>query len=127
MGILNGGLAAVFGAAFSGIYLDGVLHRGLSDPIYDERGNITGYGGGADIPMKVQRDRVTEAMRRADGFTDKDVALIILTAPLGGIEITTDMEATDGHGARWKIGSADLDAAGSHWLCRGTPSASVAT
>lgn len=119
MGLLTGGIEAVFGAAFSGIYPSGTLHRELTDPIYDNQGNIIGYGGGGDLPIKVQRDRATYAMRQAEGFTEGDVSLIVLSAQLGGVEVSTDMEVTDGHGKRWKVASADRDAANSHWVCRG--------
>lgn len=120
MSLLDGGIASIFGSVFSGIYLDGTLHRSLTDPIYDGEGSIIGYGGGGDMPIKVQRDKATYGMTRAQGFSDGDCALIILTAQLDGVEITTDMEVTDGHGRRWKIASADLDAASSHWICRGS-------
>lgn len=119
MGLLNGGISAIFGAALGGLYPDGTLHRDGVDPIYDGEGNITGYGGGADIPIKVQRDACTYAMRQSEGYSEGDVMLLILAAPLNGEKVTTDMQATDGAGARWMIRSADLDAASSHWVCRG--------
>lgn len=118
MGLLDGGMAAIFGAAFGGIFLDGKLHRAGTDPIYDGEGNITGYGGGADIDIKVQRDACSYSMRQSEGYSEGDVVLIVLAAGLG-IKITTDMQATDGGGQRWTIQSADLDAASSHWICRG--------
>lgn len=120
MGLLNGGIGAIIGAALSGLYLDGVLHREGAEPIYDGEGNITGYAGGDDIPIKVQRDKCTYAMTQAKGFSEGDVALIILSAQLGVVEITTDMQVTDGKGKRWLIASADEDAASSHWICRGS-------
>jgi hypothetical protein len=117
--LLNGGIAAIFGAVLGGLYLDGLIHRDGTDPIYDNDGNITGYAGGADVPCKVQRDACSYAMVRSEGYAEGDVMLIILTDGLGGVEITTDMQATDGYGKRWMIEAADLDAAASHWICRG--------
>lgn len=119
MGLLDGGIARIFNAALSGLYLDGALHRDGTDPIYDNEGNITGYAGDADIPIKVQRDACTYAMRQSEGYSEGDVMLLILAAPLNGVKVTTDMQATDGAGDRWMIRSADLDAASSHWVCRG--------
>lgn len=117
MSLLGGGIASIFGAAFGGIFLDGALHRDGTDPIYDNEGNITGYAGGADIPIKVQRDACTYAMRQSEGYSEGDVRIIILTAGLG-VEVTTDCQVTVS-GKRWMVGSADLDAASSHWVCRG--------
>lgn len=119
MGLLDGGISAAFGAALSGLYPDGLLHRDGTGPIYDDEGNIIGYDGGGDVPIKVQRDACTYGMRQAEGYVEGDVALIILAAPLNGLEVTTDAQATDGAGDRWMIQSADLDAAASHWICRG--------
>lgn len=119
MGLLNGGIAAIFGSALSGLYPDGILHREGAEPQYDGEGNITGYAGGADVPIKVQRDACSYSMRQSEGYSEGDVMLIILAAQLGGVKITTDMQATDGAGDRWMIRSADLDAASSHWICRG--------
>lgn len=120
VGLLDGGIEALFGAAFSGLYPDGTLHREGTEPTYDEEGNITGYEAGGDLPCKVQRDKCTYGMVRSEGYSEGDTALIILAAQLNGVEITTDMQATDGAGKRWMIASAELDAASSHWICRGS-------
>jgi hypothetical protein len=118
MALLDGDIAALFGSVFGVLYGDGLLHNGQSGPVYDNEGNITGYGGDDDVPIKVQRDAANWAMRQQDGYSEGDCALIILKEP-GDIVITTANEVTDTTGARWKIESANLDAAGSHWLCRG--------
>jgi hypothetical protein len=118
MGLLDGGIAAAFGSALSGLYPDGLLHREGTGPIYDDEGAIIGYDGGSDIPIKVQRDACSYSMRQAEGYSEGDVALIILAGGLA-VQATTDMQVTDGTGKRWMIQSADLDAAASHWICRG--------
>lgn len=118
MSLLDGDIASIFGAALSGLYPSGLLHRDGTGPIYDSEGNITGYDGGADIPIKVQRDACTYAMRQSDGYSDRDVALIILAAGLA-VAPTTDSQVTDGDGARWMVASVERDAAGSHFICRG--------
>lgn len=115
MGILDGGIASVFNAAFSGLYLSGTLHTGTGDPIFDEGGNVTGYLDTGDTTVKAQVDVATEAMRRAEGFAEGDARLIILAQDIG--TVTTDHQITV-RGQLWHILSADLDAAASHWVCR---------
>lgn len=117
MGLLDGGIAAIFGAAFSAFYLDGTLHRDGTDPIYGAGGEITGYAGGADVPCKAQVDAATYAMRQSDGYSEGDVRIIVLSAGLG-VEITTDFQISVS-GRRWMIAAADRDAANSHWVLRG--------
>ncbi|WP_375194650.1 hypothetical protein [Sphingobium sp.] len=117
MGLLDGGIEAIFGTAFGGLFLPGTLHRDGTEPIFDAEGNITGYEGGEGIPCRLQIDGATYAMRQSDGYVDGDVRIIILSAGLG-VEVTTDMQVT-GRGQRWMIASAERDAAASHWICRG--------
>jgi hypothetical protein len=121
MGLLNGGIAAVFGAAFSGLYLDGTLHRGTGSPIYDAtNGDITGYTGGGDLGCNVQTDRTGDAVKGLDGYKPGDVALIVLAHGLAST-ITSDHEITDGYGDRYRVHDVDRDAARSHFVCRGRP------
>lgn len=116
MGLLDGSIAAIFSAAFSGLYLDGTLHAGTGGPTYDDdTGDVTGYTDGGDTAIKVQVDSATEAMRRAEGFAEGDVRLIVLAA--GVPAITTDHQIT-ARGERHAVLFAELDAAASHWVCR---------
>lgn len=117
MGLLDGGIEAIFGAAMGGFYLPGTLHRDGAQPQYDGEGNITGYAGGADLACRAQVDAATYAMRQADGYADGDVRVIILSAGLG-VEVTTDFQVSVS-GKRWQIASVERDAANSHWICRG--------
>lgn len=117
MGLLDGGIEAMFGGVFGALYLNGTLHRDTTTPIYDTEGNITGYGGGGDIACKAQVDAATYAMRQAEGYSEGDMRIIILSAGLG-VEVTTDMQVSVS-GKRWMIASVDRDAANSHWICRG--------
>lgn len=147
MGLLSGGIARIFHSALSGLYLDGTLHAGTGHPIYADGGTIVGYVGGGDQPVKVQTDATGEAVRRDVGFAEGDVTLLVLTtygsgvadpdtphsddAPLSDgaeyaqpaygqvLKITTDHEITDGYGDRYRIERAALDAARSHYVCRG--------
>jgi hypothetical protein len=115
MGLLSGGVASVFSAAFGSFYLDGTLEPSSTDPVYDDEGNIVGYGGGSPVAVKVQIDSATEAMRGADGYTEGDCRMIILAHGIPAV--TTDMSVT-ARDAKFKLMSADLDPAASHWVCR---------
>lgn len=117
MGLLDGGIEAIFGAAFGGLYLDGTLHAGTGAPIYDAQRRITGYTDPGDVACKVQVDSASEAMRRTEGFAEGDVRLIILSTGLSA-DITSDHEVT-ARSVRYRLLSADRDAAASHWICRG--------
>ena len=118
VGLLDGGMVAIFGAGLGWLYPDGFLHRDGTDPVYDDEANITGYSSAAAIPCKVQRDKATYAMRQAEGYSEGDVMLIVLAEGLS-VEIPTDYRISDGQGIKWMVQSAELDAAGSHWICRG--------
>lgn len=117
MSLLGGGIASIFGNVFGSLYRDGLLHRDGTDPIYDGEGNIVGYTGGGDVACKAQVDAATYAMRQAEGYSEGDVRIIVLSAGLG-VEVTTDFQVSVG-GKRWMIGSVERDAANSHYVCRG--------
>lgn len=115
MSLLDGGISRIFSAAFRGLLLDATLHSGTGEPIYDETGNIIGYTGAGDVAAKAQVDAATDAMRRADGFAEGDCRIIVLAQGLP--KITSDHEITVRE-KRWRLLSAELDAAASHWICR---------
>ena len=115
MGLLDGGIASIFHSAFSGLYLDATHHAGTGEPVYDANGNITGYLGG-DQACKAQVDAATDAMRRAEGYAEGDARIIVLAQGLtGGID--SDHEITV-RGQKYRILSAELDPAASHYVCR---------
>lgn len=116
MGLLDGGLARILTPVFASFYLDGLLHAGTGDPVYDgETGEIIGYEGG-DLACKCQVDAATDAMRRAQGFAEGDVRLIVLAQDLP--ELNSDHEVSVS-GSRYRLQSVDRDPVGSHWVCRG--------
>ena len=112
MGLLDGGIAATFSAALSGLYLDATLHRWST--VDDGQGG--GVSGFADEAVKAQLDQTTQAHQRSEGYTDTDQRILVLahelTAP------TTDDEITV-RDTRWKIASVTMDAAGSYYDLRG--------
>lgn len=117
MGLLDGGLANVFGAAFGAVYLPATLHR-YTQPELDDGGSpVDGSGGWTNIACRAQRDAATERMRRAEGFSESDVRLLVLAASFSG-GISTDDEVTVA-GTRYAIESVDMDPAGAYWELRG--------
>ncbi len=120
MGVLDGGLQAVFGAAFGGLYLDGWLHR--ASRTHEANGDLsTSYG---DERVKVQVDRLTQGQRSAagDSYTDKDARILVLQVGLLGpvSRPSTDDQVTAG-GVRWVVSGIASDPANTYWDMRGTP------
>lgn len=115
MGMLDGGGAALMSAVFSGIYLDGTLHR----PTLTDDGMGGGTSTFADEGVKVQLEAVTEAMRQADGYTDQDVRILMLAS--GVARPDSDCEVTVG-ATRYMIQPpVGTDPAQSYWDCRARP------
>lgn len=118
MGLLDGGMAAVFSSAFSGIYLDATLHRAtLADD---------GAGGGsssfADEPVKAQIDETTQGQQRSVGYTDTDQRILVLAQDVALINTDAEITMNEGKyaGVRWAIRSSKLDPAQSHYDLRGS-------
>lgn len=90
-------------------------------PVVDDGGSIVSPGEPISRPCKVQVDRVTEAMRQAEGYRDKDVSLLVLCETLeGDLDTDATLNVTAGPNAgRWSVQSADKDTMGTYWLCRG--------
>lgn len=111
------GMSAATGAPFIDAL---ILSRG--EPEYDAGGSIVpNTGTPVERPCKVQFDACTEAMRAADGYTAKDVRILILVGTIEG-DIRTDEHiavAAGVHLGRWSIESVDLDPARLGWDVRG--------
>lgn len=112
-GLLTGGGASLLNGVFASIYPTGTLWKEMRTEL--PGGDFTTTDDA--VPIKVQTDRVTEAMRAAPGWTDAEVRLIVLSA--GVDALNTDDEVTDGNGDRWRLKTADKDTCGSHWECAG--------
>lgn len=113
MDFLGGDGADFMNSFFDDVYPTGTLIRRT----------ITEDAGGSQTAtkvtqsIKVQTDTVTEAMRQAAGYTDRDVRLIVLSA--GVTDITSDDQIIDSRGDTWNVIDPALDACGSHWVARG--------
>lgn len=116
MGLLDGGMASIMGAAFGSIYLPATLWRKRA-AVRDAGGSITSGGGFDEIACRAMRDSVTERMRLAGGYTDRDVRILVLAASFSGT-ITTDDEITVA-GTRYAVASVDMDPAGAAYELRG--------
>lgn len=119
MSLLDGGLQSIFGAAFASVYSDGCLHR--STRTESAKGNITETF--EDEEVKVQKDACTERMRGSEGYSARDVRLIVLQiAPDGSrlCEPTADDQIT-AFCQRWAISDIVSDPANTYWEMRGTP------
>lgn len=118
----------MFGAAFAGIAgavsaaYGGPYHPAVATwpgtPVTDDGGSIVTPGTPVEQPCSAQVDAATEAMRRAEGFREKDVRLIVI-----GIEqLDTDAVVTitaGPHAGAWSLQSCELDPVAIGWVCRG--------
>lgn len=115
------GVALAFTERFGAGFYDATA-RWPGSPTKDAGGSITTPGTVVSRTCKVQIDDVTEAMRGEAGYSDKDMALIVLAATLTGTldtDATITMAAGPFIGTSWRVASVRQDAAGIYWLCRG--------
>lgn len=89
-------------------------------PVIDAGGSIITPGQPVERPCMAQVDAVTDAMRLQDGFNQKDVRLIVLTATLAGaLDTTARVEVTAGPNAGlYSVQSVARDPVGVGWDCR---------
>lgn len=111
-------IATLVGEAVGGPFHDAVLLY-AGEAVVDDGGSIITPGTPVEVACRVQVDRVTEAMRQAEGFLEKDVRLLIL----GPTSLTTepDVSVTDGPfaGQVYSIITVGRDPLGFGWECRG--------
>lgn len=115
MGLLDGGLQAVMGAAFGGIYPAGTLYRATRTDALNGDVGLTF----AAVPCRVQIEAVTEAMRLAPGYTEQSVRLRVLQAGVGNTPTTADEIAAGG--TRWAISQVGSDTASTYWEMLANP------
>lgn len=109
-------IAEMMADAFGGIYGEGeIIRRPLTD---DGKGGWI-VGTPVKYPIQLQIDQCTEKMREAAGYTENDVALIILRHGVGTQELNSDDEISSADGRKWHIFEVGTDAARSHWIGRG--------
>lgn len=113
MGLLDGGLAAIFSSAFGEFYLDATLFRAAT--------SADGKGGGSSsfdtgTSVKAQVDKATYAMQQSDNYVDGDQRILVLA--YGVDPIDTDCEIVVA-GNRWKVAGVEQDPAVTHYALWG--------
>ena len=116
-------VAVAVSGTFGGPYFPGKVHT-VSETIYDDGGSILEPGQPIVRPCQVQVDAVTEAMRQAEGFTERDVRLLVIG--LAGdldtdamVEVLPDATVPADHAGLWSIQSVSRDPLGCYRECRG--------
>lgn len=116
MGLLDGGLQAIFGAAFAPLFLDGVLHVIAKDV----SGAIIKPVTFTDVPVKLMPDSLEALLKQGWQIPDRAIALIVLQAGIAAAP-TLDDQITDGAGARWRVSKIGQDPSRGAWIILGTP------
>ena len=122
MGLLSGNsIQNIFGKVFSSVYEDGSLVR--IQKVRQPNGTLLDVPL-APVPVKVQLDRVTERMSRADGYASTDKKVIILRAGLLLDWIDSDNRLM-AQGKLWLLNEVETDPARSHFEARASLSGSA--
>jgi hypothetical protein len=108
-------LQSIFGSVLSSIYGDGQLIRIV---MQRQPGGSVIPVEQPPVPIKVQVDACTEAMRQQAGYTDTDVRLLILQSGVPGDKPTSD-DIVIAQGRRWKLYGITEDPARAYWEMRG--------
>jgi hypothetical protein len=105
-------VATAVSSAFGGPYHAGKL-RFPGEPVMDG-GSIVSPGTPEEYDCRVQVDAVTEAMRGQDGFTDKDMRLLIIAPDLArAVDTSATVEVLSGpHAGVWMIATNAKDVLG---------------
>jgi hypothetical protein len=89
--------------------------------VYDDGGSIVTPGQVFRRDCMCQVDSVTEAMRAQDGYTDRDVRLLVLSTTLAGaLDTSATVEVLEGpNPGVYSLQTCDRDPMGVYWECRG--------
>lgn len=119
-------IATALSTAFDGPFHPGTL-RWPGVPVL-EGGSIVSPGVPEEYPCQVQIDRVTEAMRGEQGYTDRDMRVIILAAGLArAVDTSATVEVLEGpFVGTWMIASNATDPVGCAYDGRGRIQAQAA-
>ncbi len=112
-------MATAVSQAFGGPFHAGVA-RWPGVPVM-EGGSIVTPGVPEEYDCQVQVDVVTEAMRAQEGYTDRDVRLIVLAPGLArALDTSATVEVLDGpHVGAWMVASNAVDTLGVAYDGRG--------
>lgn len=109
-------LQSTLGQAFAAVFGAGELIRVVMER---QPGGIYLPVEQPPVPIRVQVDTVTEAMRQAAGYSAEDVRLLILQHGLTGPAPTTD-DIVVAQGVRWRLSGIGQDPARSYFEMRAT-------
>ncbi len=116
MGLLDGSIARVFGAAFGSFYRPGTLYRATLTRGEDQRVTSTGFD---PVSMRYQPNAISDEARARAGIPAGSVSLFILAAGLTADPTTEDEIAIDT--GRYRILSVSQDPARSYHDVRAAP------
>ncbi len=118
MGLLDGSLRQMFGAAFGTVLLNG-SHFARTETVATN-GDVTSVLATVAQPVKGYREQTTDRMREL-GYTDSEARLLILQTYGGAIVTAPNRDdVIDLDGVRWICGDIGEDAAHTHWTIRAT-------
>lgn len=115
-------IALSVSSAFGGPFHDAEV-TDQAEAVTDDGGSIIDPGEPVVRSCSAQVDACTEAMRSAEGYTEKDVRIIVLAATLeGGITTDSEIEMLEGDTlGRFSVQSVDHDTMGAYWELRARP------
>jgi hypothetical protein len=92
-----------------------------TDAVIDAGGSIVTPGAPVERSCMAQVDACTEAMRSAEGYTDKDLRFLVLGATLiGAVDTDASIEMLAGPNVgTYSIQSVSRDTMGAYWELRG--------
>lgn len=118
MGLLDGDIQSLFGGVFSQLYLDGAIYAPMTYTD-DGQGGLTASEPTA-TPCKLQIDACTERQKLEQGYSARDVRILVLQSGLGARPSPGSRIAAKG--VLYTIGPVVTeDPASSYFEIRGTP------
>lgn len=115
MSLLGGGIQALFGQVFSGLYLDGVWIKSvLTD---DGKGGFS--KATTEYPIKYQPDDFSDYHRNSAGIPASDVRVLVLQHGVEFVPIKDDRFRLV-NGLEYAVVSFTSDPAQSYWRVHGT-------
>ena len=112
------GIAAAVSQAFGGPFHAARVITS-TPPVLDDGGSIVSPGTSIERACMVQVDAVTEAMRAAEGFTERDVRLIIISLD-GDLDTDARVVVDAGpHVGEYSVQSVGRDPLAVYRECRG--------
>jgi hypothetical protein len=114
------GIAVAFSAAGLGPYHPSKVIT-ITDAVYDDGGSILTPGIVVERDCMIQVDSVTEAMRSQEGYTDRDVRLLVLSTTLAGaLDTSATVNVLEGpNPGAYSLQTCVRDPMGVYWECRG--------